>query len=91
MSIFGNIMSSIFGHAKAQPAQPPAAARARLLVRYHRARAIRHPVSLLPAGAALRQRPRRPQRRLKSMSQPFSPTSPAKTRRNSIGEIRLSI
>jgi hypothetical protein len=26
MSIFGNIMSSIFGHAKAQPAQTPAAA-----------------------------------------------------------------
>jgi hypothetical protein len=26
MSIFGNIMSSIFGHGKAQPAQPPAAA-----------------------------------------------------------------
>ena len=25
MSIFGNIMSSIFGHAKAQPAQTPAA------------------------------------------------------------------
>jgi len=26
MSIFGNIMSSVFGHAKAQPAQTPAAA-----------------------------------------------------------------
>ena len=26
MSIFGNVMSSIFGHAKAQPAQTPAAA-----------------------------------------------------------------
>ena len=98
MSIFGNIMSSIFGHAKAQTA--PACCPIRLLAS---APAQVHDFRRTPAGS-YRRRVRRPlpraapnprlhqaRRSLRSMSRPYSPSSPAKTRRSSIGESRSSI
>ena len=100
MSVFGNIMSSIFGHAKAQttPAAPgktssPASSSARSTTSGPRPpvlvarRRVRRPRARAAQNPLLHQA----RRSLRSMSQPYSPSSPTRTRRSSIGESQSSI
>ena len=93
MSIFGNIMSSVFGHAKAQTSQAAPAASVRLRGRRLLVPAARHPTLHLQAPVPRLLEPQRPpqqraQRSLRSMSKPFSPNLPRRTRKSSIGGSR---